>query len=427
MYIDYILFVFSFGMFFFFFFKQKTAYEMLRSLVGSEMCIRDRYQRRVRGLTLADMLRLGLMLVLVLLPAEPSTPPADSTCAASLAAPSGTAPTNSHGATDSHGECGCSAGTDRRAGPQHVGAASSEPAQHLPSNAQPSVLLKIPAGEFTMGTDNPGVPGDGEEPARRVYVESFWIEETEVSNEQFARFVAATNFTTESETFGWSFAFEGHVSKEVSAATTQAAAAAPWWLPVQGATWRRPEGPDSHILNRMDHPVVHVSWNDAVAYCDWIGRRLPSEAEWERACRGGKEDRHFPWGNLLLPKNTHRANIWQGVFPTNNSAEDGFKGLAPVDAFGAQNAYGVKNMLGNAWEWVDDWWTVDHSVAAQSVQKSPTGPQAGEEKVKKGGSYMCHKSYCFRYRNAARSQNSADSASANLGLRCAKSMTLSEH
>uniref|UniRef100_A0A8C2PDG5 Sulfatase-modifying factor enzyme-like domain-containing protein n=1 Tax=Capra hircus TaxID=9925 RepID=A0A8C2PDG5_CAPHI len=217
------------------------------------------------------------------------------------------------------------------------------------------------------------------------------------------------------EKFGDSFVFEGMLSEQVKSDIQQAVAAAPWWLPVKGANWRHPEGPDSTVLHRPDHPVLHVSWNDAVAYCTWAGKRLPTEAEWEYSCRGGLQNRLFPWGNKLQPKGQHYANIWQGEFPVTNTGEDGFRGTAPVDAF-PPNGYGLYNIVGNAWEWTSDWWTVHHSVEEMI---NPKGPPSGKDRVKKGGSYMCHKSYCYRYRCAARSQNTPDSSASNLGFRCA--------
>ncbi|XP_025930601.1 formylglycine-generating enzyme isoform X4 [Apteryx rowi] len=222
-------------------------------------------------------------------------------------------------------------------------------------------MVAIPGGVFTMGTDEPEIQQDGEWPARRVHVNSFYMDQYEVSNEDFEIFVNSTGYVTEAEKFGDSFVFEGMLSEEVKAEIHQAVAAAPWWLPVKGANWKHPEGPDSNILKRMDHPVLHVSWNDALAFCTWAGKRLPTEAEWEYSCRGGLENRLFPWGNKLQPKGQHYVNIWQGVFPTSNTAEDGYKGTAPVTAF-PPNGYGLYNIVGNAWEWTSDWWVVHHSA-----------------------------------------------------------------
>ncbi|XP_057560828.1 formylglycine-generating enzyme isoform X2 [Hippopotamus amphibius kiboko] len=341
------------------------------------------------------------------------------------------------GAASLAGSCGC--GT-----PQRPGAHGSSAAAHRYSreaNAPGSVpgerpfpptkMVPIPAGVFTMGTDDPQIKQDGEAPARRVAIDAFYMDAYEVSNAEFEKFVNSTGYLTEAEKFGDSFVFEGMLSEQVKSDIQQAVAAAPWWLPVKGANWRHPEGPDSTILHRPDHPVLHVSWNDAVAYCTWAGKRLPTEAEWEYSCRGGLQNRLFPWGNKLQPKGQHYANIWQGEFPVTNTGEDGFRGTAPVDAF-PPNGFGLYNIVGNAWEWTSDWWTIHHSVE-ETI--NPKGPLSGKDRVKKGGSYMCHKvyqnpiagepdfhekqSYCYRYRCAARSQNTPDSSASNLGFRCA--------
>ncbi|CAG06727.1 unnamed protein product, partial [Tetraodon nigroviridis] len=277
-----------------------------------------------------------------------------------------------------------------------------------------SPMVLVPGGAFLMGTDDPGIPADGESPQRLVYVDSFYMDTHEVTNRQFQMFVNATGYVTEAEKFGDSFVFEGILSDKVKKEITQAVAAAPWWLPVKGANWKHPEGLGSSITDRLDHPVLHVSWTDARTYCSWLDKRLPTEAEWECACRGGLKDRLYPWGNKLNPKGKHYANLWQGDFPNYNTGEDGFVKTSPVMSF-PPNGFGLYDIVGNVWEWTSDWWTVHHSAENQS---NPTGPQSGNDKVKKGGSYMCHKSYCYRYRCAARSQNTPDSSASNLGFRC---------
>ncbi|XP_039259204.2 formylglycine-generating enzyme-like [Styela clava] len=277
-------------------------------------------------------------------------------------------------------------------------------------------MVLIPAGPFKMGTDNsPVPPADGEGPLRTVTLDDYYIDETEVSNEQFEQFVDETGLITEAEKFGNSFVLENFISEKTKKDISQAVAQAPWWLPVDKASWRYPEGLDSDIRKRMDHPVVHVSWNDATAYCKWAEKRLPTEAEWEKAARGGLKDRLFPWGNKPNPKDQHRMNIWQGEFPKTNTEEDGYSSTAPVLTY-EPNKYQLYNMVGNVWEWVQDWWTIDHSA---NPVENPSGPKTGTDKVKKGGSYLCHKDYCYRYRCAARSQNTPDSSASNLGFRCA--------
>ncbi|XP_072136739.1 formylglycine-generating enzyme isoform X2 [Mobula birostris] len=229
------------------------------------------------------------------------------------------------------------------------------------SKRRTNQMVLIPGGMFTMGTDEPVIPQDGEGPARKVHMKEFYMDMYEVTNAEFERFIKDMDYVTEAETFGDSFVFEGLLSKKVKSGITQAVAAAPWWLPVKDASWKHPEGPDSNITKRMDHPVVHISWHNAVAYCAWAGKRLPTEAEWEYACRGGLENRLFPWGNKLHPKGQHYMNIWQGDFPQQNTADDGYANTAPVTTF-PPNAYGLFNMVGNVWEWTSDWWNVHHTT-----------------------------------------------------------------
>ncbi|XP_074168330.1 formylglycine-generating enzyme isoform X6 [Rhinolophus sinicus] len=299
------------------------------------------------------------------------------------------------GAASLAGSCGC--GSPQRPGAPGSSAAAAAHRYSREANAPgpgpgqrphvPAKMVPIPAGVFTMGTDDPQIKQDGEAPARSVAIDAFYMDAYEVSNAEFEKFVNSTGYLTEAEKFGDSFVFEGMLSEQVKTDIQQAVAAAPWWLPVKGANWRRPEGPDSTVLHRPDHPVLHVSWHDAVAYCTWAGKRLPTEAEWEYSCRGGLQDRLFPWGNKLQPRGQHYANLWQGEFPVTNTGEDGFRGTAPVDAF-PPNGYGLYNIVGNVWEWTSDWWSVHHS-AEETL--NPKGPPSGKDRVKKGGSYMCHK------------------------------------
>lgn len=282
------------------------------------------------------------------------------------------------------------------------------------SSDQLKNMVKIETGSYWIGTDDPVFVADGEGPKVRIHLNRFYIDKTEVSNENFAKFVDATGHRTEAEIFGDSFVFEGLLGDEIRKNVTSVVAHAPWWVQVQNASWLHPEGLGSDLKHRMDHPIVHVSWNDAVAYCRWLGKRLPSEAEWETACRGGLVDRLYPWGNKFTPNGKHRANTWQGDFPRENTKEDGYQSTSPVTEF-LQNKYGLQNMIGNVWEWTADWW----SISYRNKHNNPEGPSDGTEKVKKGGSYLCHKSYCFRYRCAARSQNTPDTTAGNLGFRCA--------
>ena len=266
-------------------------------------------------------------------------------------------------------------------------------------------LLDLDGGTFLMGSEEPGgFPEDGEGPVRELAVEPFRIAAHAVTNDEFAAFAAAAGHRTTAERFGWSFVFAGLLPQDFP--LTRAVAQAPWWRQVEGADWRRPEGPGSSIDERGDHPVVHVSWTDARAYCRWAGLRLPTEVEWEYAARGGLVQKRYPWGDELTPAGRHRCNIWQGSFPDHNTCEDGYYGTGPVDSFEA-NGFGLFNTSGNAWEWCANWF--DAAAA----------PGPGRGKVIRGGSHLCHESYCNRYRVAARSRNTPDSSTGHMGFRVA--------
>lgn len=276
-------------------------------------------------------------------------------------------------------------------------------------------MVELPGGPFLMGTDDTqGFIADGEGPVREVELHPFLIDATAVSNADFAAFIDATGYVTEAERFGWSFVFHGLLPQSVLDTHPQVAAAAPWWCAIAGAYWRAPEGPGSHLGSRIDHPVVHVSWNDAAAYAAWAGKRLPSEAEWEYAARGGLVQQRYPWGDELTPGGEHRCNIWQGRFPDYNSLDDGHLGTAPARSF-KPNGYGLYNMVGNVWEWCQDWFDRGHTPE----RRNPHGPASGTARVMRGGSFLCHASYCNRYRVAARYRNTPDSTASNIGFRCA--------
>jgi formylglycine-generating enzyme len=299
-----------------------------------------------------------------------------------------------------------------------IGRAETGRLPPLPAMAGSAVstdgMVELLGGAFVMGSDDRfAYPEDGEE-ALDVELDPFWIDAFAVSNTRFGEFVAATRYTTEAEGFGWSFVFGGLLPDDFP--PTRAVAAAPWWRQVEGADWRHPEGPHSEIDDRVDHPVLHVSYNDALAYCAWAGKRLPSEAEWEFAARGGLEAKVFPWGDELEPGAEHRMNVWQGTFPSQNTGDDGYLGTCPADAF-PPNGYGLYNVTGNVWEWTADWF--DPRFRREDRRRNPVGPPNGTLRVQKGGSYLCHASYCRRYRVAARQGNNPDSSTGNVGFRCA--------
>lgn len=276
-------------------------------------------------------------------------------------------------------------------------------------------MIYLSGGEFLMGTnDSEGFPSDGEGPVHTVTVRPFYMDACTVTNFEFRKFVDATGYMTEAETFGWSYVFHLFVPK-IGIKVIGSPAKMPWWLAVEGAYWSAPEGPGSGIEARLDHPVIHITWNDAEAYCGWAGKRLPTEAEWEFAARGGLVQKRYPWGDELKPGGTHMCNIWQGKFPLKDNMSDGFSGTAPVKSF-EPNGYGLYQVSGNVWEWCSDWFSPTYYTNGPLA--NPTGPSNGTSRVLRGGSYLCHKSYCNRYRVAARSQNTADSSAGNMGFRC---------
>jgi len=285
-------------------------------------------------------------------------------------------------------------------------------------------MVELPGGTFLMGTDsNEGFPSDGEGPVREVELDPFLIDPFPVTNEQFEKFVNSTGYITESERFGWSFVFQNHVTEESrEKKQIHNVPGLQWWYGVDLASWKQPEGEDSTIKGRGNYPVVQVSWNDAAAYAHWAGKRLPREAEWEFAARGGLVGKTYGWGEELTPGGRHMCNIWQGSFPDHDTGEDGYSGTCPVDAF-PPNGYGLYSMTGNVWEWCADWFSPRwHRLASEKTRKNPEGPSAGNSKSMRGGSFLCHKSYCNRYRVAARTSNTPDSAAGNLGFRCVRDL-----
>jgi sulfatase modifying factor 1 len=326
-----------------------------------------------------------------------------------------------HPAHDDHVGHDCCAPS--RAG-LNLRAAGEGPIQLLPVTAPGGHGIPqstVPAQTFAMG-DRHGDDrwGDGETPVHPVAVSAFEIDTTSVTNAAFGRFVAATGYRTEAETFGYSAVFHLALAADDEDILGQPPQT-PWWLGVAGADWRHPGGRHSSIDGLDEHPAVHISWNDAQEYCRWAGRRLPTEAEWECASRGGLDGARYPWGDErggledhAEPEHPWRCNIWQGDFPGLNATADGFLATAPVHTF-EPNGYGLWQTVGNVWEWCADWY--DAGYYAHSPEQDPQGPPAGGQRVMRGGSFLCHDSYCNRYRNAARSSNTPDSSMANTGFR----------
>ncbi len=315
----------------------------------------------------------------------------------------------------------------------------------------------IPTGTFTMGWDGPEGRYD-ERPAHRVRIDGFWIDTTEVTNAQFATFVNETGYLTTAERpIDWQ-----ELKKQVPAGTPRpkdedllpgslvfTPPTSPvnqndfthWWRWTPGANWRHPEGPHSNIEGREDHPVVHVSWDDATAYANWAGKRLPTEAQWERAARFGHDGQRYLWGHDLTPNAKHVTNIWQGSFPNHNSGEDGFTHTAPVKSFPANDA-GLYDMAGNVWEWTADQFRPDayrtrlHELAPGECCDNPKGPtttldprnpNATVSRVQKGGSFLCHPSYCSSYRPSAKTAATPDSGMSHVGFRCVMTPTMRQN
>lgn len=262
-----------------------------------------------------------------------------------------------------------------------------------------------------VGTKKPQIPDDGEGPLRKKRVQPFLIAPTTVTNRQFQDFVDATGYVTEAERLGWSFVFWKDVPP--SYGPTEAVPGLEWWRPVDGANWREINGPKTYSACLSDHPVVQVSWKDALAYVSWVGGRLPTEAEWEHAARGGAGDVRYPWGETEPNDNDFTpCNIWQGRFPRTNTERDGYARTAPVKSF-EPNRYGLYQTMGNVWEWTADPFTI------QSLKKTVQArlKQIKGYRVSKGGSFLCHRSYCYRYRIAARIGVSPDSSAPHQGFR----------
>ena len=279
-----------------------------------------------------------------------------------------------------------------------TGAVRSKPVTSRKAGAVPAGMVRVPGGTFRMGIDD-GFPFEG--PSHPVTVRPFLLDRHEVTVREFARFIKATGYKTEAEKFGWSGVFDAKQGR---------------WTKGDGANWRHPDGPKTSA--HPDEPVTHVSHADARAYAKWAGKRLPTEAEWEWAARGGKKNVVFPWGDDLRPRGKPAANWWQGTFPDKDTGEDGYKGRrAPVGSF-APNGFGLYDMGGNVWEWCADWFDPDYY--AQSPRLNPRGPASGDERVIRGGSWMCSLNYCRGFRVAARSHSAPDSGLNNLGFRCAK-------
>jgi formylglycine-generating enzyme required for sulfatase activity len=305
-----------------------------------------------------------------------------------------------------------------------------------PLGPPPEGMVWIPGGTFWMGCDDCQMPDT--QPVRLVAVDGFWMDATPVTNTQFAQFIRATGFVTIAERQPDPKDYPGADPKNVvpgSAVFSPVSQDVPlddytrWWRYVPGASWKHPEGPGSTIEGREDHPVVQIAWEDAVAYAKWAGKRLPTEAEFEFASRGGLDRNRYAWGNELKPGGKWAANIWQGRFPANNTNEDGYQRTSPVDAF-PPNGFGLYDVGGNVWQWCADWYRPDYfaTLSAAGPARNPQGPPVSydpqepgiQKRVQKGGSFLCSDRYCSRYLVGSRGRGAIDSGGSNTGFRCVK-------
>lgn len=322
------------------------------------------------------------------------------------------------------------------ASPDSMSASQVSLNKNAPPVPAPAGMVWIPGGTFWMGCEDCNMPDAL--PSHLVTVDGFWMDKTPVTNAEFEKFVKATGYVTiaerqpdpkdypgaKPENLVAGSAVFNPPSQEVSLNNAYV-----WWKYKAGANWKHPEGPRSTIRGREDHPAVHIAWEDAMAYAKWAGKRLPSEAEFEFAARGGLDRQLYSWGNELKPGGKWAANIWQGKFPSQNSNEDGFPGTSPVTAF-APNGYGLCDVGGNVWQWCSDWYRPDYyeKIAASSAVRNPQGPADSfdpeepgiPKRVLRGGSFLCSDQYCVRYLVGSRGKSAPDSGSSNTGFRCAK-------